>query len=97
LWRPQQEILGLYNIPVQGEAIARRVAVSLRRLGRHHSSTTAKQRIADANLDRPLRITGQMMFDGSHRPCANGSGSPKRVSVWEIHPVYASDVCNKRH
>ena len=63
----------------------------------HKTTTkTAKQRIADANLDRPLRVTGQMMFDGSHRPCQSGSGSPKRISVWEIHPVYAIDVCKKK-
>jgi hypothetical protein len=45
-------------------------------------------------LGVPVRITGQLFFDGSHRPCKNGSGSPKRVSLWEIHPVYAVDVCS---
>jgi hypothetical protein len=63
----------------------------------HKTSTrTANQRIADANLDRPLRITGQIMFDGSHRPCVGGAGSPKRISLWEIHPVYAIDVCKTK-
>jgi len=42
----------------------------------------------------PVRITGQLFFDASHRPCKNGRGSPKRVSLWEIHPVYAVDVCS---
>jgi hypothetical protein len=50
-----------------------------------------------ANLERiegrPLRFTGQLLFDGSHKPCENGEGSPRRVSVWEIHPVYGIDVC----
>lgn len=41
----------------------------------------------------PVRLSGQLFFDGSHRPCANGRGSPRRVSVWEIHPVYGVDVC----
>jgi hypothetical protein len=44
----------------------------------------------------PLRITGALTFDAEHKPCANGkpaSGSPVRISVWEIHPVYAVDVC----
>ena len=59
-------------------------------------SKTAAERIAAADLDRPLRLTGQMMFDGSHTPCGNGTGSQKRVSVWEIHPVYAIDVCKKK-
>jgi hypothetical protein len=45
-------------------------------------------------LGVPVRITGQLFFDGSHRPCKNGKGSPKRVSLWEIHPVYAVDVCS---
>lgn len=63
----------------------------------HKTKTkTAQQKIAAADLDRPLRITGQMMMDGSHTPCHNGSGSPKRISIWEIHPVYAIDVCKKK-
>ena len=41
----------------------------------------------------PVRITGQLFFDASHKPCANGQGSPRRVAIWEIHPVYAIDVC----
>jgi len=41
----------------------------------------------------PLRFTGHLLFDGSHKPCADGKGNPKRVSSWEIHPVYAVDVC----
>lgn len=45
---------------------------------------------------RPLRITGALTFDAEHKPCAAGkpaTGSPVRISVWEIHPVYAVDVC----
>jgi hypothetical protein len=48
---------------------------------------------------RPLRITGALTFDAEHKPCANGkpaTGSPVRISVWEIHPVYAVDVCKFR-
>lgn len=42
----------------------------------------------------PLRFTGQLMFDAEHHPCATGKPeNPKRQSVWEIHPVYAIDVC----
>ena len=44
----------------------------------------------------PLRVTGSLTFDAEHKPCTNGkpaSGSPVRISVWEIHPVYAVDVC----
>jgi BON domain len=45
-------------------------------------------------LDRPVRVTGQLFFDGSHRPCRAGQpANPKRISTWEIHPVYALEVC----
>jgi len=44
----------------------------------------------------PVRLTGQLFFDGSHAPCRDGRGSPRRASVWEIHPVYAIDVCRNR-
>lgn len=43
-----------------------------------------------------VRVTGQEFFDGSHLPCKNGeaaSGDPRRVSLWEIHPIYSFEVC----
>lgn len=39
------------------------------------------------------RFTGPLFFDASHRPCSGGKGSPKRSSIWEVHPVYAVDIC----
>jgi hypothetical protein len=49
------------------------------------------------NLTRPVRITGQLFFDASHKPCHDGSGAPpQRMSIWEIHPVYAVDVCKNK-
>jgi hypothetical protein len=43
----------------------------------------------------PVRITGQLFFDGSHRPCTAGHPqNPKRISLFEIHPVYSIDVCS---
>jgi hypothetical protein len=48
----------------------------------------------------PVRITGQMFFDASHSPCDHPeflpNGDPKRRSLWEIHPVYALDVCKNK-
>src|SRR5207237_1345911 len=46
--------------------------------------------------DRGVRFTGQLFFDASHTPCTAGAvrGGPARVSVWEIHPVYAIEVCS---
>lgn len=43
------------------------------------------------------RFTGQLFFDASHRPCSGDKGSPKRASIWEVHPVYAVDVCAERN
>jgi len=43
------------------------------------------------------RFTGQLFFDASHRPCSGGKGSPKRSSLWEIHPVYGVDICTDKN
>ena len=51
-----------------------------------------------------VKITGQLFFDGSHVPCtAEGKAglNPardnakdfERLALWEIHPIYAIDVC----
>ena len=45
-----------------------------------------------------VKITGQLFFDGSHRPCKGktpGSGDPSRLTVFEIHPVYDIEVCSQ--
>lgn len=52
----------------------------------------------------PVKITGQLFFDGSHVPCTAdgkaGNNSARdnakdfeRLALWEIHPIYAIDVC----
>ena len=43
----------------------------------------------------PVRITGQLFFDASHRPCKSDADAinPKRATIWEIHPVYNIEVC----
>lgn len=43
----------------------------------------------------PVRVTGHLFFDASHKPCESDTDptNPKRISLWEIHPVYAIDVC----
>lgn len=43
-----------------------------------------------------VRVTGQQFFDGSHLPCKSGeaaAGDPRRISLWEIHPIYSFEVC----
>jgi hypothetical protein len=45
----------------------------------------------------PVRVTGHLYFDSSHFPCSKGQpvgeGNPKRISLWEIHPIYKFEVC----
>lgn len=52
--------------------------------------------IVAAKLNRPMRFTGQMFFDGAHTPCSSDSDQshlPRRFPSWDSHPVYALDVC----
>jgi hypothetical protein len=46
---------------------------------------------------RPVRVTGHLFLDSRHNlsTCSNPStrGDPPRISLWEVHPVYAVDVC----
>jgi hypothetical protein len=51
--------------------------------------------LPELQIKRPVRVTGPLFYDGiSHRPCSGGKRpSPNRISVWEIHPVYAFEVC----
>jgi hypothetical protein len=45
-------------------------------------------------IKNPVRMTGQLFFDASHKPCsATMKEEPLRQSVWEIHPIYSVDVC----
>jgi hypothetical protein len=64
----------------------------------HHrpASWTAQNVNAIASKKLPVRLTGQLFFDSSHTPCQKGSGvpgDPKRVALWEVHPIYEFDVC----
>jgi hypothetical protein len=44
-----------------------------------------------------LRLSGPLFYDGSHSPCHdNKRPNPQRISVWEIHPLYAVDVCKQK-
>lgn len=51
--------------------------------------------VLDKVAGRPLRFTGQLFFDASHSPCVDGGrrANPPRHSLFEIHPVYAVEVC----
>ena len=70
---------------------------NLSKKGKTTSLTNAQTKITGWDLNRPLRITGQLFFDASHLTCDKGKklgGQPPRASNWEIHPVYAIDVCS---
>ena len=52
----------------------------------------------------PLKITGQLFYDDSHvactkdgkagfNPARNNAKDFERLALWEIHPIYAIDVC----
>jgi hypothetical protein len=52
----------------------------------------------------PVKITGQLFFDGSHVPCTkdgkagfnparNNNKDFERLALWELHPIFAIDVC----
>lgn len=54
------------------------------------------KKLMKASTGHPVRIKGQLFFDGSHTPCsAKSRPNPKRASVWEIHPVYSVEVCSQ--
>jgi hypothetical protein len=54
------------------------------------------ENLLKASAGHPVRIQGQLFFDGSHTPCSGSSSpNPKRASLWEIHPVYSVDVCSQ--
>jgi hypothetical protein len=57
------------------------------------------------NLDKVghttlVRVSGQLMYDADHKICGeqgfSPTDNPHRLSGWEIHPVYAFDVCVKQ-
>jgi hypothetical protein len=52
--------------------------------------------IRNAAKGHPVRLQGQLFYDGSHTPCHGSTRpNPKRASLWEIHPVYSMDVCSQ--
>ena len=46
-----------------------------------------------------VRVRGQLFFDNHHKvnsdPNHNIANQPKRMSLWEVHPITAFDVCTK--
>jgi hypothetical protein len=48
-----------------------------------------------------IRVTGQLFYDSKHivnsDPEADLENEPRRLSLWEIHPVTAIDVCRMKN
>jgi hypothetical protein len=62
-----------------------------------HFRPEAWSDLPELKINRPVRVTGSLFFDGSHSPCHdNVRVSPNRISVWEIHPVYRFDICKNK-
>jgi len=64
----------------------------------HHRPTSWTPDLVNqvAKAQRPVRVTGQLMFDSSHSPCISSKalkGDPARTSLWEVHPIYKFEVC----
>lgn len=57
-------------------------------------TTTNLDKIGHTTL---VRVSGQLMYDADHKICGeqgfSPTDNPHRLSGWEIHPVYALDVC----
>jgi hypothetical protein len=84
---------------VASSAIKDECAGVVAEMSPHHRPDSWTQRNVEklAGGKLPVRVTGHLYFDSSHFPCANdqtaGEGNPKRVSLWEIHPIYKFEVC----
>jgi len=58
------------------------------------------QRLVKAEQEnRAVRVKGQLFFDNHHKvnndPANNIGNQPKRMSLWEIHPITEFEVCTK--
>jgi len=62
-----------------------------------HENWTAAQLRRVQQARRMVRVRGQLFFDNHHKvnsdPQNNITNQPKRISLWEIHPVTEFDVC----
>jgi hypothetical protein len=60
-----------------------------------HPKCNRRQKIAAMDLRRPMCFTGHAFYDGFHKPSVGTTpgDSSRRISAWEIHPIYAIEVC----
>jgi hypothetical protein len=74
-------------------------SVTAEMIPHYRPSSWTKTALARLGKTTLVRVSGQLMFDGSHKVCDDpkrANTDPKRVSDWEIHPVYKFEVCVKR-
>jgi hypothetical protein len=90
------------NLPQNGEStqanVTKQCSGVVAEMTPHHrpAAWTAANVQKVATAGAMVRVTGQQFFDSSHVPCNNGvavGSNPKRVSLWEVHPIYKIEVC----
>lgn len=62
----------------------------------HRLQQWTKDNVMAFAQNKRVRVTGQVMFDSSHVPCVNRQEvgtNPRRMSLWEVHPIYRFEVC----
>lgn len=67
----------------------------------HYRPTTwTAENITKIGKKTLVRVSGALMYDASHKICGeqgfSPTDNPHRISGWEIHPVYAFEVCAKQ-
>jgi hypothetical protein len=85
-------------IPTLGAEECEGVVVEMIPQGRDEHPSWTVQRLWEAEeTRRPVLFVGPLFYDNEHRVNADcsalESGQPKRMSLWEIHPVVEFYVC----
>jgi hypothetical protein len=77
-------------VPHNGDDLCQSVLVEIS----PHMRPPQWVQLFDLKTQSPVRFTGQLFFDASHKTCRSQVlGELPRISLWEIHPVYEIDIC----
>lgn len=76
------------------------IVVVTPRMRRLRQAWSFENLAAIAHSGRPVRITGPLFYDSKHRvnsdPHNELPNEPRRLSLWEIHPVAKIELCTQR-
>jgi hypothetical protein len=68
----------------------------IRCISRRWQGTGSVEKRESPQVSNPVRVRGPLFFDASHVPCTpDKEANLARLSLWEIHPAYAIDVCSE--